>query len=163
MLLDPGTYVFVSYERNSGAEPDFAKGMMSPIEVTGTASQTDLPPGDAAMTVTEFEFEGLEALRPGKHVISVTNGGSQPHEAIIYQLPPGLTADAVRKALATGDASGLPELAVIAGTAALEAGSTVNLYVDLPKGEYVLLCSWADPRTSKLHAALGEVSALSVR
>ena len=74
--------------------PHLAKGMVAPLEVTGTATTTELPAGDASLTLKDFSFD-LNSLTAGKHTINVKNDGPQPHEATIIKLNDGVTVDTI--------------------------------------------------------------------
>ena len=163
VALEPGAYAFLCFISSPDGVPHIAKGMVAPLEVTGTASSTELPPGDAALTLKDFSFD-LDALTAGKHTVTVTNDGPQPHEATIIKLNDGVTIDTIRgMATASPAPTGPPPWTDVGGLTGIAAGTTVNMDVDLPAGNYAFICFIPDPATGKAHFELGMLGALTVQ
>ena len=170
VALEPGAYAFLCFISSPDGVPHLAKGMVAPLEVTGTATTTQLPPGDAALTLKDFSFD-LATLSTGKHTVTVKNEGPQPHEATIIKLNDGVTVDTIRAMAAATPApsgasaapAGPPPWTDVGGLTGIAPGTTANLEVDLPAGNYAWICFVPDPATGKAHFELGMVNSLTIQ
>ena len=164
LKLEAGTHVFLCFIAGADNVPHLAKGMVAPLEVKEPASAGDLPAGDAKLALQDFAFVGLDTLTAGKHTVSVTNNGPQPHEATIIKLNDGVTVPDVLAAMnSTTPPAGPPPWTDVGGIAAIAAASTATMDVDLAAGNYAYICFVPDPATGKAHAQLGMIGALTVK
>ena len=162
--LEPGTYAFLCFVASPDGVPHLAKGMVSQLAVTGTAADAPLPAGDAEVTLQDFAFVGLTTLTPGKHTVTVTNDGPQPHEATLVKLNEGVTVEQVVQAFASTEApSGPPPWTGAGGIAGVAAGTTAAMDISVEAGEYAFICFIPDPASGRPHAALGMVGGLTVQ
>lgn len=162
--LEPGQYVFLCFVSGADGIPHVAKGMISQLEVTGTASGGQVAAGDAQLGLQDFAFVGLPTLTAGAHTVTVTNKGPQPHEATLVKLNPGTTVQQVTQAFTSAEtSSGPPPWTSAGGIAGIGPGLTVSMDVDLQPGEYAFICFVPDATTGKPHAALGMVAGLTVQ
>jgi plastocyanin len=161
--LTPGNYVFLCFVSGADNVPHLAKGMIAPLEVTGTAVEAEPPAGDASLTLQDFAFVGLDSLSTGPHTITVTNSGPQPHEATIVKLADGVAAtDLLAMFTSTEAPSGPPPFTSAGGLTGLAVGETATMDVDLPAGNYAFICFVPDQASGAPHAALGMIGALTV-
>lgn len=161
--LKPGAYAFVCFISGPDGTPHIFKGMVAPLEVTGTATTTPLPAGDASLTLKDFSFD-LDSLTAGKHTVTVKNDGPQPHEATIVRLNDGVTVDTIRSMVTASPApSGPPPWTDVGGVTGVAPGTTVNMDVDLPAGNYAFICFVPDQATGKPHFELGMIGALTIQ
>ena len=136
--------------------------MVAPLEVTGTAVAGDPPAGDAELTLKDFSFD-LSSLTTGKHTVTVTNDGPQPHEATIVKLNDGVNVDTVKGMLSASPApSGPPAWTNVGGSTGIAPGTKATMEVDLPAGNYAFICFIPDPATGKSHLELGMIGALTI-
>ncbi len=161
--LKPGAYAFLCFISGPDGAPHITKGMVAPLEVTGTATTTPLPAGDASLTLKDFSFD-LDSLTAGKHTVTVKNDGPQPHEATIVRLKDGVTVDTIRSMVTASPApSGPPPWTDVGGVTGVAPGTTVNMDVDLPAGNYAFICFVPDQATGKPHFELGMIGALTIQ
>jgi plastocyanin len=166
--LEPGAYAFLCFISAPDGTPHLAKGMVAPLEVTGTAASTEIPAGDTSLTVKDFSFD-LSSLGAGKHTVTVKNDGPQPHEATIVKLSAGMTVDTILGMLSASPApgesppSGPPPWTDVGGISAIAPGTTASMDVDLPAGDYAFICFVPDPATGKSHVELGMIGPLTVQ
>jgi hypothetical protein len=160
--FQPGTYVFIDYARGPDDYPHFAKGMMTPLEVSGPPSTARMPSTAQTLVLTDFSFDGVDSLPPGRQTITVRNDGTQPHEVIIARLADGVTVDAIGAAIR--DETSLPAEPwfAVGGSAAIAPGTEIQLDIDLPAGDYAFFCVWSDDATRKQHLQLGMLAPLTV-
>jgi plastocyanin len=162
--LTPGQYAFLCFLESPDGTPHVAKGMIAPLEVTGTAVDAPLPAGDAELALQDFAFIGVTSVAAGQHTVTVTNKGPQSHEAALLRLDEGTTVEQVIEAFtATEPPSGPPPWTSSGGIAGIAPGTTAAMEVDVDAGDYAFICFIPDPASGKPHAALGMVGGLTVR
>ena len=161
--LPPGQYAILCFVRSPDGVPHFAKGMVAPFEVTGTASTEELPEGDAQMTLQDFAFVGLTELEAGAHTISVENTGPQPHEATLVELADGVEiGDLIPMFTSTEPPTGPPPFTSVGGLTAIMPNTSATIDVDVEPGNYAWLCFVPDPASGQPHVVLGMIGALTV-
>jgi hypothetical protein len=156
MPLEAGEYVMVCFIPDTAGVPHMAKGMMRPLLVTpateATASTADTT-SDVEMTLVDYDFKLSAPLTAGHHVIRVTNGAKQPHELVFVRLEPGKTPEDFARwgehqvGLAPGTLHG--------GISGIMPGTVAYVAVDLPAGDYALLCFVPDMKDGKAHYVHG--------
>jgi hypothetical protein len=150
LTLEPGSYAFVCFVDTPDHVPHVMKGMSHPFTVTAaTMAAAVEPASDVTVTLTDYTFTLSKPLTAGKHTIRVENGASQPHEIEIVRLDSGKTVGDVLKWAATykGPPPGQP----IGGMAGIASGLHGFFSVDLPAGNYGLICFYPDMKDGKPH------------
>jgi len=183
MNLQPGLYVVICAIPDAQGVPHYLHGMMTPVEVTGTAATGPEPGSEATVDLVDFAFQNLpSAPAAGQHVWKVTNKGPMIHEMAIFQLGLGVTPDQFKALLmasvappsaspaaspmATGTpmaaaspaaspAAGAPPAIDVAGVAPMSPGQTVWAVLDFQPVTYVAVCFVPDQATGKPHFAEG--------
>jgi uncharacterized cupredoxin-like copper-binding protein len=162
--LAPGQYAFLCFVESPDGVPHLAKGMIAQLEVTGTAVDAPLPAGDAELALQDFAYVGLTSLGAGKHSVTVTNNGPQPHEATLVKLNEGTTVEQVVQFFtATEPPSSPPPWTPAGGVAGIAPETTAAMEVDVEAGDHAFICRIPDPGSGKSHAALGMVGGLTVQ
>jgi hypothetical protein len=97
----------------------------------------------------DYDFEMSQPLTAGKHTIRVDNGGKQHHEIAIVRLAAGRKpADFVAWGMKpVGPAPGT----IHGGLSGIPPGEHAFIEVDLPAGEYALICFLPDAKDGKPH------------
>jgi hypothetical protein len=118
------------------------------------------PSADLVVKLVDFDFELSGPLTAGHHVIRVENGGAQPHEIALVQLKPGKQpmdfAEWGEKQ--QGPAPG----ALFGGVSGIMPGAHAFATVDLPPGDYALLCFVPDMKDGKPHFVHGMAKKITV-
>ena len=156
-VLEPGTYYAFETQQLQG--PPDPKSVPA-IEVTGEASDDELPEPDGGEIETidyGFKTSGIEA---GQNEILFANTGAQPHfiealplkgNATVEDVEKGIKADRDIPVKASGEQT----------TAVLEGGDSQLVTFDLKPGKYVLLCFISDRQGGPPHSIgngmIGEV------
>lgn len=141
---------------------------MATIGVLGLAacggSESEDPPDASLLSVsgTEYSFDAADTVAAGPTTLRLSNDGEEDHElhlmrlndgVAIHQFLQALHQDGLDKALQLGSTVG--HLATIG------PGQTADASVDLPEGEYALLCQVTSPDDSVAHALKGMVKPLT--
>jgi plastocyanin len=165
--LDAGNYAFLCFISGADGIPHVAKGMIQPLTITGTASDTTLPAGDATVTAKDFSFDVSTPVAAGEHTFTFTNNGPQPHEAGIIKLTGAMTVDQIKGVFTASPApsgqepQGPPPWEDAGGSGAIAPGATATFTANLEAGQqYAFICFVPDPATGQPHAALGMITAI---
>ncbi len=148
--LEPGNYALICFIPAVDGMPHVMKGMSRPLKVTGPSRPAAVEPeADIVVTLVDYDFKLSKPLTAGKHTIRVDNAGQQPHEIAIVRLNPGKKpADFATWGMKP---VGPPPATIHGGLAGIMPGSHSFIEVDLPPGEYGLLCFLPDAKDGKPH------------
>jgi uncharacterized cupredoxin-like copper-binding protein len=168
--LAPGQYVFLCFVPGPDGIPHLAKGMVAPLQVTGTASTAELPAAATTVNAKDFSFEiSSTTLKAGKQTLQLVNNGPQPHEAQLVKLASGVTVDQLRQMMTSTPAPGAtqpagpPPFTAAGGAGAISAGAKENFELDLTAGNYAFLCFIPDPASGREHFSLGMIAGVTVQ
>lgn len=160
--LDPGQYVWICGLPAPDGELHFQKGMIQAFEVVPAAEETaaEPPAADATLTLKDFAFDGLpEPMTPGPQIWEVVNDGPEPHEFLLFQLAPGVSAEEFLMAMEGPEPPGLP----VGGMQGLAPGLTGWLVLDLAPGNYLAVCFIPSPaHEGQAHLELGMLAEFTV-
>ncbi len=159
--LSTGTYLEVCFISDPDGVSHVAKGMVSVLNVSGTARPATPPIAVATAQLRDFAFD-LPKPFDGHGTLQVINDGPQPHELTLLALAPGKTLEDVVAFFAEARHSGPPPFSDAGGLGAIGAGQTAWVDLDLAPGEYAAICLVPDPATGKPHLMLGMVAAFTV-
>lgn len=158
--LEPGNYALICMIPSPDGRPHVAQGMSRPLVVAATESRRALPEADLTIRLTDYAFDVPDSISAGKHVIRVENLAEQPHEILLVKLEPGKAPEDLAKWVERMD--GPPPAAPFGGTTAFVKGVVNVVSVDLPPGDYGLLCFLPDAKDGKMHVAHGMMRRLKV-
>ena len=148
--LEPGNYALICFIPAVDGMPHVAKGMSRALKVVGPSRAAAAEPeADIVVKLVDYDFEVSKPLTAGKHTIRVDNAGQQPHEIAIVRLnsgkkPADFTAWGMKP---VGPAPGT----IHGGLSGIMPGTHSFIEVDLPPGEYALLCFLPDAKDGKPH------------
>ncbi len=165
--LTEGTWAFFCTElteQPSGPPVSHAThGMAGTFEVDGDASGV-LPETDTTIATGEYTFD-VKGIEAGENVVEFRNDGGMFHHVVAFPMTPGTTFADVQKAFASDDRSAPPPLDFTKGigTAVLGPGQRLVTTLDLPVGDYVLICFIPDSGTAgPPHLAKGMLQELKL-
>ncbi len=162
VVLEPGSYVAFCHVKSSDGRIHFMKGMLKGITVAPPpARAVASPTPDITVTLRDYGFEFSQPPTRGKHLIAVTNAGSQRHELILSLLQPGKTSRDFVTWMNTQN--GPAPVTPYGGTTDIEPGRTVVFPVDLTAGNYSLVCRVRDAGDDAPHDRYGMLMDLTVR
>jgi hypothetical protein len=164
MPLEAGDYVMVCFIPDTAGVPHVAHGMFRPLRVTpavvaASASTADTA-SDVQMTLVDYDFKLSGPISPGHHVVRVTNAAKQPHEFVFVQLEPHKTPldFAHWGEHQVGPAPGTMH----GGISAIMPGTVAYVPVDLPAGDYALVCFIPDVKDGKAHYVHGMAKRIKI-
>ena len=164
--LEPGKYFIVDTGEPEGDDvPSFGEqGAVSELEVTGEASDGELPKTDATITAKDFSFT-TSGLEPGLNEVTFDNTGKEIHHVVIAPFAKGATFAQVKKAFTSqGQPTGPPpvDFTKITNLAALEGGTKQVAELDLAPGKYAFVCFISDRAGGPPHVAKGMINEVTV-
>ena len=109
----------------------------------GARAQQPPPVADENLTLRDHHFKLSAPVPSGRSTWHVRNEGTEPHQALIVQLPDGVHENAERTWFtsgARGDEPGHP----VGGVQRLEPGRDAWFTVTLEPGRYLLLCTMTE-------------------
>lgn len=159
--LPAGNYAMICLIPSTDHIPHLAKGMLKALTVIpSTTASAPAPTSDIRVAMTDYAWEVTPAITAGKHVIRLENLASQDHEMFIVRLEKGKTP--LQVAQWSENPVGPPPATPIGGTSGMPKGAVVYVPVDLPAGEYALLCFIPDAKDGKAHYLHGMMKAFTV-
>jgi hypothetical protein len=157
-VLAPGTYYAI--DTNGDRRPAYVR-----FEVTGEASDDELPAADATITARDFSFAS-SGLRAGLNEVTFDNAGREIHHVLAFPLAEGRTAADFRRFVASDGREGGPppvDFEGGSGSSAFDGGTSGNVELRLARGDYVLVCFISNRAGGPPHAVMGMVDEVSVQ
>lgn len=133
------------------------------LTVGSAAGPQSLPAANARVDATTSKrFQGDNVL-PAKGVIRFENESTEsPHFMFMQHVKEGTTRKQVIEALQSNAQPAFGRKGM-AGTDVVGKGQEMNLSVNLPAGEYALMCFFPDPKTGMPHALMGMVNIVHLK
>lgn len=161
-ILEPGNYVLTCFIPSSDGVPHIMKGMSRGLVVTAsTAAAAPEPTPTATMTLSDYKFELSQPLKSGQNIVRVENTAEQPHEVVVFKLPPGKTMKDFQAWLPVSDKQP-PPVIPMGGVVGLSKGLHALFTTNLDAGDYVLVCFLQDAKDGKPHFVHGMVQSFKI-
>lgn len=126
------------------------KGMAKIVTVQpATARAERMPSGDVTIALKEYGFEFSHPITTGHHRIEIVNQGKQLHELILLRMVPGKHATDFVKWAQSHDGPSPGER--FGGVTDIAPGAKQLIDVDLPAGDYGLICRVRDAADGNFH------------
>jgi hypothetical protein len=163
LYLEPGNYAWVCFVPGPSGivhllEHRQAHGFVVQPGSGETATSAPVPTGSIRML--DFSLELSAPIKAGRHVIRVENAGVEPHHVLLFKLAPGKSMEDVQ-AWMQSNMQGEPPAAPAGAMAEMSAGTEAWFELDLPAGDYVLVCLVAG-RDEVPHIAKGMIQHIRV-
>jgi hypothetical protein len=111
---------------------------------------------------TDFAFEAPESVLSGRVTLRLSNDGDEDHELHLLRLNDGVAIHQFQQTLHQDGLDAALRLGEVRGhVATVPPGETSGAAVDLPEGEYVLICQLPSP-DGVAHALKGMARPLTV-
>jgi predicted lipoprotein with Yx(FWY)xxD motif len=126
---------------------------------------SDTISASAAQTITikgsEYMFTMPDQIQAGLVTINWENDGKEAHSAQFARLNDSVTADQFQAALKKSPDGALPLVTLLGGPGTIDPGSKQSVVLDLPEGQYFVLCFVRDAKGVP-HLAEGMIHQLKV-
>ena len=100
-------------------------------------------------------------LKSGQNIVRVENTADQPHEIVIFKIPPGKTMKDFQAWLPVSDKQPPPAMPM-GGVVGLSKGLNAYFTANLDVGDYVLVCFLQDAKDGKPHFVHGMVQPFKI-
>ena len=161
-VLEAGNYALLCFIPGADGVPHVMKGMARGLVVTSsTAAIAPEPTATAAMTLSDYKFELSQPLKSGQNIVKVENTADQPHEVVVFKLPPGKTMTDFQAWLPVSDKQPPPAIPM-GGVVGLSKGQHAFFTTSLDAGDYVLVCFLQDAKDGKPHFVHGMVQSFKI-
>jgi hypothetical protein len=157
---------------NGQATPAASSGSTAPqpvpaslpvkAEATQMAQQSpDLP--EIEIDAKDYSYAAPETLTAGWVRVILTNSGKEPHHVQFLRLNDGVTAQQFEDALKQAEGPALAMTKQVGGVGAVHPGGTASAVLNLPAGDYVILCLIPSASDHVAHHAKGMIMSLTVK
>ncbi len=159
--LVPGQYTLLCLVPDNDGVFHVIRGMHKAVTVAAPAGRTAKEPKAAAtITAKDYVFALSGEIRAGDRLIRVDNLGTQPHEALLVELPPDKTIHdfAMSPPEAQDGTSGKP----VGGLASIGPGMHGYFAHAFKAGRYGVICLFPD-EMGRLHYTRGMLMEFTVK
>jgi hypothetical protein len=125
------------------------------VEVAGSIPEVRIDAED-------YSFTMPETINAGWARIILTNSGAEPHHIQFMRLNDGVTANQFMEALNQDIGPALAMVKEVGGVAPIHPGGLASAVLNLPVGDYVVLCFIPSPSDQTPHLAKGMFKSLKV-
>lgn len=161
-ILEPGNYAILCFIPSSDGVPHVMKGMAHALVVTpSTAAPAAEPTPTSTLTLSDYKFDLAQPLKSGQNIVRVENTADQPHEIVIFKIPPGKTMKDFQAWLPVSDKQPPPAMPM-GGVVGLSKGLHAFFTTNLDAGDYVLVCFLQDAKDGKPHFVHGMVQPFKI-
>jgi hypothetical protein len=138
------------------------KGMSRGLVVApSTAAVAPEPTPTTTLTLSDYKFDFSSPLKSGENVVRVENAAAQPHEVVLFKLPPGKTMKDFQAWLPKSDKTPPPAMPM-GGIVGQVKGDHAFFTANLDAGDYVLVCFFPDAKDGKPHFVHGMVQEVKI-
>lgn len=162
-----GTHLTFNYAGNpdddkdcTGRHADFNGVTYTPAKEAAEPAAAALP--EIEIDAADYSYTAPETVTAGWVRVILTNNGTEPHHVQFVRLNDGVTAEQFEEALKQGEGPAMALVKQVGGVGAVHPGGTVQAVVNLPAGEYVILCLIPSPGDHVAHHAKGMIKPLKV-
>lgn len=110
----------------------------------------------------DYSFEGPDELPAGLLSVTIVNDGPQPHHIQLARLNDGVTLDDLNAALQQSPEAALPLVSLEGGPGVVPAQGVQTVTMNVPAGQYVLVCFVPDVKDGLPHLAHGMIQPITV-
>jgi uncharacterized cupredoxin-like copper-binding protein len=111
----------------------------------------------------DFSYTAPETISEGWVRVTLMNSGKEPHHVQFLRLNDEVTLEQFQEALKQGEGPALALVKEMGGVGAIAPNRTAQVVLNLPAGNYVLICFVPSPSDNMPHFAKGMVKSLTVQ
>ncbi len=158
--LKEGTHLALSFPDTEEDTPP----LTAVFQVSGKAGVGVAPQAEVKVEMNDFAFVMPAQIKAGRQTWQIANTGQQWHELAIVKLTQDATvADVIAAMSQEEEAQGPPPFEMIATWGPVSEGERAWTTIDLPPGEYTVICGLPDlAGEGHSHLDLGMVHSLTV-
>jgi uncharacterized cupredoxin-like copper-binding protein len=134
--------------------------LTNPTDVPTKAVEQALP--EIKVDATDYSYTAPAKVDTGWVRVTLTNSGVEPHHVQFLRLNDGVTAAQFEETLSQDAGPALAMTSEVGGVGAVYPGGTASVVINLPAGEYVILCFIPSPSDGVGHHAKGMIKSLTV-
>jgi uncharacterized cupredoxin-like copper-binding protein len=135
--------------------------MATPVPATAAPAATDAPAAapipEISIEAADFSYTAPAAINAGWVRIRLTNSGQEPHHVQFLRLNDGATFVQFQEALQQGEGPAMALVSQVGGVGAVAPGLSAQAVLNLPAGDYVILCFVPSPADGMPHFAKGMI------
>ncbi|MFM8321929.1 MAG: hypothetical protein ACKOC5_13530 [Chloroflexota bacterium] len=143
------------------AMPTAGTGAQVTQALPGTGSSAASLP-EVAIDAADFTFKMEQTVPAGWVQVTLTNSGVEPHHVQLMRLNTNVTYEQFQAALAQGEGPALALVEAVGGVGPIVPGGLGQVAINLPEGEYVVICFIPSPGDNIPHFAKGMVQRITV-
>ena len=136
----------------------------APPEPTAAPVESAAPlPFEITIDAADHSFTAPEIVRTGWVLVNLTNSGKEPHHVQFMRLNDGVSLEDFEAALKEGEGPAMALTQQVGGVGAVAPGISAQAVINLPAGNYVILCFIPSPGDGIPHLAKGMIKGLTVQ
>ncbi len=143
-----------------GRHADFNNVTYTRVDESATTSTNAMP--EIFIDAADYSYTAPETITAGWVRVTLTNSGTEPHHVQFLRLNDGVTTQQFEEALNQGEGPALAMTKQVGGVGAIHPGGSAQAAINLPAGEYVILCLIPSPSDHVAHHAKGMIKSLTV-
>jgi uncharacterized cupredoxin-like copper-binding protein len=133
----------------------------APTEATSQPAGAALP--EIKVDAADYAYTAPETVNAGWVRVILSNSGKEPHHVQFLRLNDGVTVDQFEQALKQAEGPALAKTKQVGGVGAIHPGGIAQSVINLPAGQYVILCLIPSASDHVAHHAKGMIKALTVQ
>ena len=144
----------------TGRNADFNNVMYTLANESTSSATADFP--EISIDAADYSYTAPVTVTAGWVRVTLTNSGTEPHHVQFLRLNDGVTVQQFDEALKQGEGPALAMVKQVGGVGSIHPGGAAQAVINLPAGEYVILCFIPSPSDHVPHLAKGMIKNLTV-
>lgn len=117
---------------------------------------------EISIDAADFSYSAPDIITAGWVRVKLTNSGAEPHHVQFLRLNDGVSLAQFQEALKKGEGPALALVQQMGGVGAIAPTGSAQVVLDLPAGDYVILCFIPSPSDHVAHLAKGMIATIKV-
>lgn len=117
---------------------------------------------EMTIDAADYSYTAPETVNAGWVRVTLTNSGQEPHHVQFMRLNDGISLGQFEEALKQGEGPALALVSQVGGVGAVAPGSSAQVVINLPAGEYAIMCFIPSASDHAPHFAKGMLKSLTV-
>lgn len=145
-------------------QPTIASTQAPAPEPSAAPAESAAPlPFEITIDAADHSFTAPDIVRTGWVLVNLTNSGQEAHHVQFFRLNDGVSLDDFEAALKEGEGPAMAMIQQVGGVGAVAPGVSARAVINLPAGEYAILCFIPSPSDRIPHLAKGMIKGLTVQ